>query len=132
MMGLEDIIAGNLESAAAAARRNRRPHIPEGPEEVDSYPPFPFPNLGAHVPDGWELTEVSWLVDKTGSAPAWEVAHTVHAFRDAIRQHILRHPDHGFAITEDGPHQAVVAAIRPVFADEAQRADAPSEVIEAG
>jgi len=102
-MSLADIIAQNLESAATAARKNRRPYVPEGPHETDSYPPFPFPNLGSHVPDGWELTDDSWLVDKTGSGPASEVALTVRKFREELRQHVAHHPDHGFAITEDAP-----------------------------
>ena len=111
-MSLEAIIAQNLEAAAVAAQGRREPYVPDGVEEVDRYPPFPFPNLGSHVPPGWELTEDSWFVDKSGKGKDWEPALSVSQFRSEIRHHVGENPGHGYAITEEGPFQAVVSAFR--------------------
>lgn len=111
MMSLETIIAINEEIAARAARRSLRPLVPNGPEDVDRWKTFPFPNLGYHEPEGWHKVE-SWFIDKTGHGYEWEPALTQQQFREVLRDHITEHPGDGFAITEEGPFQAVVSAFR--------------------
>ncbi len=88
------------------------PFAPDHADDVDRWPPFPFPNLGSHVPDDWQLLDVQWFVDKTGDGNDWEIALSVSQFREALRQHLTAHPGDGFAITEEGPYQAVVSAFR--------------------
>jgi hypothetical protein len=112
MMGLEHVIVINRESAVQARLKPRRPHVPDGVDEVDRYPPFPFPNLGSYVPAEWEITDDHWFVDKSGRGHDWEPALSVRQFRDALRDYVTCHPGHGFAITEEGMFQAVVSAMR--------------------
>ena len=112
MMSLESIQALNEEIAAEAAAEKRVPFAPDGPTDVDRWPPFPFPNLGSYVPDNWQLLDVHWFVDKTGKGKDWEIALSVSQFREALRQHLSEHPGDGLAITEEGPFQAVVSAFR--------------------
>ncbi len=112
MMSLEQIIALNEQIAAEAQQKGLQPYTPSGPEETDEYPPFPFPNLG-RIPDGWEEAESFW-VDKTGVGRSSEPALTIEQFRTLLYDHISDHPDHAYAITEEGPFQVVVSALRNV------------------
>lgn len=114
-MSLEAIIALNERIAADAAENHLAPFVPDGPEDADSWPPFPFPSLG-QVPDGWEAAE-HFLVDATGGGRTSEPALTVEQFRTCLRDHITDHPDHGYAITEEGPFQLVVSALRSTRQD---------------
>ena len=102
----------NEEIAAKAAAENRVPFVPDRPDDVDRWPPFPFPNLGSHVPDDWQALDVHWFVDKTGRGKDWEIALSMNQFREALRQHLSDHPGDGFAITAEGPFQATVSALR--------------------
>jgi hypothetical protein len=111
MMGLEQITAINREIAAEAARERRKPYVPDSVDEVNGFPPFPFPNLGSHVPDGWEYTKDHWLVDTSAGGQDREPALTVRRFRDELQSHVAEHPNHGFAITDEGQFQLVVSAL---------------------
>lgn len=113
-MSLESIIAINNEVAATAAEEGRQPHVPAGPEEMDSYPPFPFPALDGYVPAGWEVADGSWFVSRMEEARGAEPALDVEQFRKALREYVTDHRGHGFAITEEGPFQVVVSAMRRV------------------
>lgn len=64
------------------------------------------------MPDDWQLADTEWFVDKTGVGKDWEIALSVRQFREALRQHLTQHPGDGFAITDEGPFQAVVSAFR--------------------
>ena len=113
-MSLETIIALNEEIAAEAAKENLVPFVPHNEDDVERWPPFPFPNIGYHEPAGWERTDTDWFVDKTGVGLDWEPALSVRQFKRALSAHIDENPDDGFAIVEEGPFQVVVAAFRPV------------------
>jgi len=78
MMSLGAIIAINEEIAAEAAQEERIPFVPDRPENVDRWPPFPFPNLGYYEPPGWEATDEQWFVDATGHGAEDEPALTVN------------------------------------------------------
>ena len=112
MMSLEVIVAVNNEIARQAARERRVPYVPSNADEVQS--PWFCPNLGYLKPKGWEKTGQTWFVDKTGHGLDWEPALTWEQFRRQLTGYILRHPDHGFAIVEEGEFQVVVAAFRRV------------------
>ena len=114
MMSVEVIIAVNNEIAQQAAREGLVPYVPFSSEEADT--PFAFPNIGSLKPRGWKRTGQTWFVDKTGHGEPWELALTWAQFRRQLAGYLLRHPDHGFAITEEGECQVVVSAFRQVVA----------------
>jgi len=117
MMSLGSIIAINEETSAKAAMDNRVPFVPNRPEDVDRWPPFPFPNLGYYAPLGWEITDQQWFVDKTGMGRAYQPALTISRFRDELRDFIAAHPGHGLAMTEEGECQAIITAFRRVVGE---------------
>lgn len=119
MMSLEAIIALNKQAAAEAEKKKLVPFVPNGPDDTDQWPPFPFPNLG-RVPDGWEVAE-RFFVDKTGWGRHSEPALTIEEFRTFVYDHILDHPEHGYAIIEEGPFQVIVAALKRTRRDIADR-----------
>jgi hypothetical protein len=112
MMSVEVIIAVNNEIAQKAAREGLVPYVPSSADEVES--PFTFPNIGSLKPRGWRKTGANWFVDKWGHGFDWEPALSWRQFRRRLAVHILRHPDHGFAVTEEGECQCVVSAFRRV------------------
>jgi hypothetical protein len=113
---LEVIEYLNQQAAREARQRGAAPFVPSGPAAVEGWPPFPFPNLGDYDPPGWERTEESWFVDKTGWGQEWELALTWDRLKDQLREYITKNPGHGFAITEEGQFQLYVSAFRPVQA----------------
>ena len=112
MMSLEVIVAVNKQIAREAAWERLVPYVPYTADEVES--PFTFPNLGYFVPVGWQKTDANWFVDKTGCGLDSEPALTWKQFRQRLTGYILRHPSHGFAITEEGEFQVVVSAFKKV------------------
>ncbi|MEX1098008.1 MAG: hypothetical protein WED34_18340 [Planctomycetales bacterium] len=114
MMSLEMIVAVNEEIAAHAAARRLRPFVPRDAEEVDHWPPVPFPSIGGFEPPGWKRTATDWFVDKSGHGADWEPALSAERFATELRTYIAANPGHGFAIVEEGEFQAAVAAFRPV------------------
>lgn len=116
MMSIETIIALNEEIAAEASARKRVPYVPLSAGDVETWRTIPFPNIGYHMPDGWEPTDQTWFVDKTGQGCEWEPALTVPSFLRALEDYIEDHPGEGFAITEEGPFQLYISAFRQVAA----------------
>ena len=116
MMSLEVLRQVNEDIARQAAEEGLVPYVPFDVQEVDSYPPFPLPNLGYLEPEGWEKTDTSWFVDKTGGGQDYEPALTWSQFKRRMRQYISQHPGHGFAITEEGECQVYISAFQPLAA----------------
>jgi hypothetical protein len=112
MMSLEVIVAVNNEIARLAAREGLVPYVPFSADEVES--PFTFPNIGTLKPRGWKKTGASWFVDKWGHGEPWEPALTWQQFRRQLAGYLLRHPGHGFAVTEEGECQVVLSAFQRV------------------
>jgi len=114
MWSLEMIEHLNRKAARKARRQHEEPTVPTQ-EEIESYPPFPFPHLGPYVPPGWERVEgQEWFVDSSGFGRDDEPALSVRQFKDVLRQYAADNPDHGLAIVECGQFQCYVAAFRPV------------------
>ena len=113
MMSLETIHRLNTEIAVEAAEQEQRPLVLTA-DELDYCPPFPIPDLGHLEPNGWERTDATWFVDKTGHGHEWEPALTIEQFKRELRKYVADHPGHGFAIVEEGEFQVYVAAFRPV------------------
>jgi len=112
MMSVEVIIAVNNEIARKAAQEKLVPYVPFSAEEATS--PFFCPNIGSLKPRGWSNTGETWFVDKTGQGFDNEPALTWQQFRRRLAGYILRHSQHGFAITEEGEFQVVVSAFHRI------------------
>ena len=87
------------------------PYVPTNADETDVWPPFPFPNLGKSVSEGWERTGQTWLVS-TRFGCHDETALPCDEFKRQLAGYILRHPGHGFGVVDEDGCQAVVAAFR--------------------
>ena len=111
MMSVEVIIAVNNEIARKAAREGLVPYVPISADEATS--PFFCPNIGSLKPRGWR---------KTGQPGPWTrpgmglitTSLTRQQFRRRLAEYILRHPSHGFAITEEVDFQVVVSVFRRI------------------
>lgn len=114
MFGLDVIEKMNSEAAAAARSGHKQPYVPTL-SEIDDFPPFPFPQLGKHVPAGWErLDDVTWFVDASGDGRPGEPALTAAEFQAALREYAQENPSHGYAVVDAGPFQVYVGAYQPV------------------
>lgn len=118
MWSLEVINYLNNEAARKARRQHKEPHVPTL-DDIDNYPPFPFPHLGPFVPPGWEQVEDAlWFADSSGWGRDDEPALSVRRLKNELRQYIAENPTHGFGIVECGQFQCYVAAFRPIEATE--------------
>jgi len=89
------------------------PCIPSSTDDLDSWPPFPFPVVGNILPDGWKPAGQRWLV-RTGNGDGDGLAMECDEFKRSLAGYIRRHPGHGFAVVEQDECEAVVAAFRRV------------------
>lgn len=100
MMSLATIAYLSREQAVKAAAARKVPFL-VWPNDLDAFPPFPFPNIGDYRPKGWRLVD-SLFVDKTGLGRDWEPALTAKALKERIKVGM------GYAIIQEGEFQAVV------------------------
>lgn len=113
MFDLETIRAMSAEAGTKAKRGRLIPHIPRNVGEVDTWPPFPFPNFGTYCPKGWVKREdAEWFCDSSGFGAPGEPALTIEQFKAALREHITQYPGDGYAIVEVGQFQCYVAVFR--------------------
>jgi hypothetical protein len=110
MMSIDVLIAVNNEIAQQAAREGLVPFVPFSADEATT--PFFCPNIGTLNPRGWRKTGQTWFVDKTGDGLDWEPALTWRQFRQRLAGYLLRHPQHGYAVTEEGEFQVTISAFR--------------------
>ena len=102
----------NRQAARKARSSRREPYVPSL-EEIDNFPPFPFPNLGPYVPAGWERVEdATWYADSSGWGRTGEPALAVNQLKGELRRYASDNPRHGFAIVECGQFQCYVGAYR--------------------
>ena len=110
MMSVATIDSLNRERAEQAAQDGLTPYVFFTTSEVDDLP-FPFPYIGDHRPEGWDLV-VEHFVDSSGFGTPGEPALTVDQFqqviRDSIRAHAPRRETVGWAITSAGQFQVYV------------------------
>jgi hypothetical protein len=107
MLSVAQIVEMSDEQARKAARQHKQPYIPWNAAEVDSYPPFPFPNIGSYRPKGWELVE-DWLCDSFGFGLPTEPALTIDQLKARIKERIAENGHLGFAIIQEGEFQIVL------------------------
>ena len=113
MWSLETINHLNQQAARKARQAKKKPFVP-ALDDIKAFPPFPFPNLGPHVPAGWEpVGEAKWFVDSSGWGRNDEPALSVEQFKAVLQLYIGENPTHGFAIVESGQFQCYVSAFRP-------------------
>jgi len=114
MLGTDTIRSMQQEAAEQAAREKRVPFV-YWPND-DLGPPFPFPNLGDYVPDGWERID-EFMVDSSGFGSSSEPADTPEQLRTRIEREIAAHPGEtvGWAIIEVGQFQVVVGEFTKAY-----------------
>lgn len=111
MRSLNQIRKTNQELAEKMAQKNKKPYVVYNAEEVDTYPPFPFPNFGDYRPEGWGLEE-DFFVDKSGLGKRKELALTVEQFKGKVKKQIKKDGTWGFAIISEGEFQVYVGAFK--------------------
>lgn len=99
-MSLTQIRAESARQARKAARLQKRPYMFEE-EDRETFPPFPFPNIGNYRPKGWTLIN-DFMVDKTGFGASDEPALTTDQLLRRLKA------GHGYAIIEEGQFQLVL------------------------
>lgn len=102
MMSLATINALATEQGQKARTLDLEPHYITFQEEIDSYPPFPFPNIGGYVPKGFEEID-SVFVDSSGFGASDEPALTIDQLKKWLE------PGYWYAITEEGQFQIYIS-----------------------
>lgn len=114
MMSLNTIRRMSREAGRKAAAEGKTPYLVDMDDITawvntlteGSLPKLPFPNLGDHEPEGWELVDTHF-VDATGFGRVGEPALTIPSFISKIVS-----PGHGYAIRESGQFQVVIAEFK--------------------
>jgi len=106
MMGLETIRALNREMP-----KSKKPYVPKSEQEIDSYPPFPFPHVGdQRDPVGWKFVK-DLFCDNTGMdtrGPAISTAGLKMILKDNLPK------KYGYGVTEVGPFQLHLGVFKRV------------------
>lgn len=99
------------EAAAQAAQDQLTPFVYWKHDDLG--PPFPFPDLGDYVPEGWEMTE-HFMADTSGFGSPGEPADTPEQLRARIERVLAANPNDtiGWAIIEVGQFQVVIGQFR--------------------
>ena len=114
MMSLGTIQARNREVAERAAAEGFEPFVYFDTHDVDLTDNFPFPDLGDHRPDGWELVDTHFA-DATGLGQSWEPALTPEQLRALIKERIEESGQTvGWAVIEAGQFQVYVGEFHKV------------------
>lgn len=101
MLDLGTINRMNNEAGNIAKRRGIKPYKVWDYDELDNYPPFPFPYIGDYVPKGYKLVK-TYFVDSSGVGLEEEPALTIKRFKQAIK------PGRYYAIISQGEFQVYV------------------------
>ena len=88
MMDLATIVRTNNEHAEKAAKFREIPYT-IWPGDIDDWRagkrlPIPFPHIGHHEPDGFEIDGESWMVDTSGFGSPGEPALTQDQLFDKL------------------------------------------------
>ena len=111
MMSTQQIVELSNRAARKAAREKKIPYTPANIEEIKEYAtaghPFPFPNLGSHIPRGWKLVE-TFMCDSSGFGSEDEPALTINGFRNKL---LADHEKgYGYAVVQAGEFQVIMGA----------------------
>jgi hypothetical protein len=98
MYDLATIQSMNEEVGQQAEEKELTPYVVQSKEELDTMPPFPFPNFGNFRPHDWKLVE-RYFVDSSGLGAPDELALTAYQFKEKLKV------GRGYAIIEEGQFQ---------------------------
>ena len=80
----------------------------ESQDEINSFPPFPFPNYCEDdIPDDWELVD-TLFVDKTGVGKVGEPALTIEELKSRLKVGMA------YAIIDEGQFQLHLGEYQPI------------------
>ena len=98
------------KAAKESAAKKKVPYVIWNEEEIDRYPPFPFPALGSRVPKGWKLLDepAPLFCDMTGFGGSGEPALTTEQTMERLHELFTENPKYGYAIIEYGQFQCHV------------------------
>ena len=96
-MSLSTIAAMSRKAAKKASNDNLTPFIIEK-DDINHYPPFPFPYIGDYIPEGWKLINTLFC-DTSGCGADNEPALTVDQLLNILET------GKGYAIIEEGQFQ---------------------------
>jgi len=113
MRGIETIMREAEEAGVRAAERGVEPTVIQDQQEIDNYPPFPFPMLGDHVPEGWELVDTI-MADSSGWGSPGEPALTPEQLRRRLKVGM------GYGLMECGQFQVIIGEFQRENQDEEQ------------
>lgn len=132
MMSTSVILALSDEAAARAARLARRPYTIFNNEEIDRYPPIPFPDIGSYNPPGWKLLQKEngetrfFFVDTTGMdlrGPAMSIDDLKRALKRTEDEAREAKEIYGYAIIEKGQFQLCIGIFRKTGEPEQEEVD---------
>lgn len=104
MMSLSEINRMSDEAASEAARDGKVPYVPFGEDEIENYPPFPFPNLGKYTPRGWKLVDTLFC-DSSGFGGDNEPALSPKQLVAKLVAFDRNGKEYGYGIVEAGQFQ---------------------------
>lgn len=105
-MSIEYIRQLAEEAGVYAEGMGKKPWVYHPSNTVEA--PFPFPNLGDYVPEGWELVE-RHFVDSSGFGQPGEPALTAPEFARIVEERNDRYGDQvGWGVVEVGQFQVYV------------------------
>ena len=102
MMSLSSIRQMSREACRKAAKAGAFPYVPLHEDEIDAFPPFPFPFLGDYRPKGWKLVD-TLFVDSSGFGEDDETALSVPQLKAKLRELQRSGKTYGYGIVEAGP-----------------------------
>jgi len=112
MLSSSQIVQFANESAERAKRRNLKPYLVRD-INFEKIPPFPFPDLGSYIPEGWQLINY-FTCDSTGWGYESEPALTVNGLIKKLQEFKKdTSTTWGVGIIESGEFQVVVGFFKP-------------------
>lgn len=129
MMSLSTIKKMSDEAAVKAARLNRKPYVPFDTDEIENYPPYPFPNIGSHNPPGWEEVEdedghpLRLFVDISGVDPHGPAMGEDRLKNKLVELEEVGEGKYGYAIVEVGQFQCYIGVFKKNGESEGEEVD---------
>ena len=110
MFGLETIIAMNKAAGDKAREGSLEPYLLEDPAQLDTMPPFPFPNIGDDSVEVDKRLEriTSLFCDKSGFGAPDEPALTMNQLMSTLTELLEEHGPLRLAIEEEGQFQLYI------------------------